>query len=118
MKKSVKMISTLLMIAMIICTVSTTCLAANTVGNVVIPEGNDVLNGTDVHDKIGNIITTLRNIALILAVVVLIILGIKYMMGSVEEKAEYKKSFIPLIVGIIVVVAAVQIAAFIYNLAD
>ena len=116
MKKSVKIISTLLMIAMII-TISTSVFA-DKVGDVEIPSGSDQLQGTEVRTKIGNAITTLRNLSLILAVIVLIILGIKYMMGSVEEKAEYKKSFIPLVVGIIVVVAAVQIAQFIYNIAS
>ena len=39
------------------------------------------------------------------------------MLGSVEEKAEYKKSFMPLIIGIILVVSATTIAAFIFNMA-
>ena len=43
------------------------------------------------------------------------ILGIKYMMGSVEEKADYKKSLVPLIVGIIVVMAATQIMTMIFG---
>ena len=43
-------------------------------------------------------------------------LGIKYMLGSVEEKAEYKKSFMPLIVGVVVVTLALQIAAMIFSL--
>lgn len=38
------------------------------------------------------------------------------MLGSVEEKAEYKKSFIPLIVGAIVVVAATSIASLIFSI--
>ena len=37
--------------------------------------------------------------------------------GSVEEKAEYKKSFMPLIIGIILVVCATSIASFIFNMA-
>ena len=39
------------------------------------------------------------------------------MLGSVEEKAEYKKSFMPLIIGIILVVSATTIATFIFNMA-
>ena len=37
------------------------------------------------------------------------------MIGSTEERAEYKKSFMPLIIGIIVVVAAAQIATMIFG---
>ena len=46
------------------------------------------------------------------------ILGLKYMLGSVEEKADYKKSFVPLIVGAIVVMGATQIATMIFSLAS
>ena len=59
----------------------------------------------------------IRNVAVIAAVIILMILGVKYMLGSVEEKADYKKSFIPLIIGIVLVVSATAIATFIFNMA-
>ena len=59
----------------------------------------------------------IRNIAIIASVIILMVLGVKYMLGSVEEKAEYKKSFIPLIIGIILVVSATTIASFIFGMA-
>ena len=55
--------------------------------------------------------------ASVLSVIVLIILGLKYMMGSVEEKAEYKKSFMPYIIGAALVFAASTIAGIVYNIA-
>ena len=115
MKKSVKIISTLLMVVMLICTITTTCFADTMVGNVNIPAGN-AGETKDLAEKAANIVATLRNIAAIVAVVIIAILGIKYMLGSVEEKAEYKKSFMPLIVGVVVVTLALQIAAMIFSL--
>ena len=41
----------------------------------------------------GKIMGMIRNIAIIASVIIIMVLGIKYMLGSVEEKAEYKKSF-------------------------
>lgn len=114
MKKSVKLISTLLMILMVV-TISTTCFATN-VGGVIINEGTSG-NVTPIANKAANIVATIRNIAAIAAVVIIAILGVKYMLGSVEEKAEYKKSFMPLIIGIVVVVLAAQIAAMIFSMA-
>ena len=52
--------------------------------------------GTDTSsfDSIGNrIIGALKAIGTILSVAVIVVLGIKYMMGSAEEKAEYKKNY-------------------------
>ena len=114
MKKSVKLISTLLMIAMILCTISTTCFATQ-VGDVTIPAGTPG-DTTTIAQKAANIVATIRNIAAIASVVIIAILGIKYMLGSVEEKAEYKKSFMPLIIGIIVVVLATNIAAMLLKM--
>ena len=53
--------------------------------------------------KGGIILDFITTIGIVLAVIVLIILGIKYMIGSVEEKAEYKKSMIPYLIGIVMV---------------
>ena len=114
MKKSVKLISSLLMILMIVA-ISTTCFATQ-VGNVNFPAGT-AGNTTPIANKAANVVATIRNIAAIAAVVIIAILGVKYMLGSVEEKAEYKKSFMPLIIGIVVVVLAAQIAAMIFSMA-
>ena len=46
------------------------------------------------------------------------VLGIKYMMGSAEEKAEYKKTFIPYIVGALLLFAASALVGVLYNWAD
>ena len=60
----------------------------------------------------------IRNISVIAAVIIIMIIGVKYILGSVEEKAEYKKTFMPLIIGIILVVAATTIATFIFKAVD
>ncbi len=75
--------------------------------------------GTDKFDNIGKrIIGMVQAIGSIASVLVLVILGIKYMMGSAEEKAEYKKTFIPYLVGAILVFAAANVASMIYNFAN
>lgn len=43
-------------------------------------------------------------------------LGIKYMMGSVEERAEYKKTMIPMLVGMIMLFCTSTIVSIIYNI--
>ena len=115
MKKSIKIMSTLLITVMLIATISTVCFAG-TVGNVNIPNGN-AADTNKIAGKAANLVATLRNVAAIAAVVIVAILGIKYMLGSVEEKAEYKKSFVPLIVGVVVVTMALQIASMIFGMA-
>lgn len=72
---------------------------------------------TEFVNKAKNVAGFVRNFAIIASVIVIMVLGVKYILGSVEEKAEYKKSFMPLIIGIVLVVAATSIASFIFNMA-
>ena len=65
----------------------------------------------------GKVLGVLQAVGVILAVVILTVIGIKYMMGSAEEKAEYKKTMIPYLVGAILIFAASTIANVVYQFA-
>ncbi|MBQ2937514.1 MAG: TrbC/VirB2 family protein [Clostridia bacterium] len=120
MKKTVKIL-TLLLIVITLISFTTNVFAAT--GTQVSPSDleskidyGDTNDTNDLMTKAGKIMGMIRNISVIAAVIIIMILGVKYMLGSVEEKAEYKKSFMPLIIGIILVVAASSIATFIFGL--
>lgn len=66
----------------------------------------------------GKIIGAFQAIGNIVSILALVIIGIKYMMGSVEEKAEYKQTMIYYIIGAILVFAISNISAIIYNFAQ
>ena len=69
--------------------------------------------------NIGNeIIRILTTAGVVISVVILIVLGIKYMMGSAEEKAEYKKTLMPYVIGAGLVFAASAVATVVYNFAS
>lgn len=61
------------------------------------------------------IVAILQTVGIVLSVIVLIIIGIKYMMGSAEEKAEYKKTFMPYIIGAALIFAASVFAQIAYD---
>lgn len=71
--------------------------------------------GDEIQDIGGRILGVLQTIGVVLAVIILVILGIKYMMGSAEEKAEYKKTMIPYLVGAVFIFAAPILANIVYN---
>lgn len=64
----------------------------------------------------GQLITIISVIGSMVSVIALIVLGIKYMLGSVEERAQYKKTLMPYFIGAMFVFAASSIAGMIYNL--
>lgn len=62
-------------------------------------------------------ISIASTIGSVVSVIVIIVLGIKYMLGSVEEKAEYKKTMVPYLIGAALIFAASGIASVVYRLA-
>ena len=70
--------------------------------------GNADVGGINTVGK--NIVSIITTVGIIVAVIVLLILGIKYMMGSASEKAEYKKTMIPYLVGAVLIFGASAIA--------
>ena len=75
-------------------------------------------NSDKLVSKANNIMGLIRNVAIIASVIILMVLGVKYMLGSVEEKAEYKKTVIPYLVGAILIFAASNLASMIYGFAS
>ncbi len=66
----------------------------------------------------GVIIRVLRNVAIMITVVVITALGIKYMVGSVQEKADYKKNYINIIIGVVLITMVTAIIDVIFNIAN
>jgi len=60
-------------------------------------------DATYLFDKGAVILNLLRNIAAVVSVVTLSIIGVRYMVGSVEQKAEYKQTMMPVIIGCVLV---------------
>ena len=119
MKKQVKMISIVLVIMMALVAISSVVLAAPDLTGTI----KDLANGsgnqpTEVVNLGKTIVTIMQTVGIVVAVVVLLVLGIKYMIGSAEEKAEYKKTMIPYLVGAILIFASTTIVNVVYNLAN
>ncbi len=122
-KKLMKVLSILLISIMMVSTMSTMVLAAG-------EESSDKFTPSEVTGSMtggmetassqiqslgNNVVGVLRTVGIVLSVVVLVVIGIKYMMGSPEEKSEYKKSMMPYIIGAALIFAASMFAEVIYG---
>lgn len=61
--------------------------------------GVDLSNDEEAEEMLSVALSVITNIGMVLSILVPAILGVKYMMGSVEEKAEYKESLMPYFIG-------------------
>ena len=69
-----------------------------------------------IKDKTGIIFEAIRNVGVVLSVVMLMIIGIKYMLGSAEAKADYKKTLIPYLIGTFILFTGTLIPQLIYTI--
>ncbi len=76
----------------------------------------DAANATQIQNIGNSIIGFIQAVGSVLSVAVLAILGIKYMTGSVEEKAQYKKSMMPYVIGAIMIFAITNVLAIIVDI--
>lgn len=125
MKKQVKIISTLFIVLALLVSLSSVTMAANTTTSGDLSTTIDKIAegkpGTNVDKVVGlgqTIVTVMQTIGIVVAIVVLLVLGIKYMIGSAEEKAEYKKTMLPYVVGAVLIFASTTIVNVVYQLAN
>lgn len=118
MNKKIKMfvliIMAVVMVAMLSTVVSATNVdAADLAGKL---HGTSTSASTSITDMGNQIIGIITTVGVVVAVVVLLVLGIKYMMGSASEKAEYKKTMIPYLVGAILIFGASAITKVVVSI--
>ena len=106
MKKVLKKFKIIMFILTISLIILSTSVYSVDYSKVINPEDytpTDITNPGKILTVGNTIIGAMQFIGSILSVVVLIGLGIKFMIGSAEEKAEYKESFKPYIIGAVMV---------------
>lgn len=116
MKKTNKIIAVLCIVFTILAICASSYATTLTPDQLMSGSANET--GVAEITKLGkSIVAIIQTVGVVVAVVILLVLGVKYMMGSAEEKADYKKSMIPYIVGAVLIFAATTIVNIVYNLA-
>lgn len=68
--------------------------------------GEQFIDQQDIKNTSNTIYNILLVIGIVIAVIIASILGIKFMIGSVEEKSQIKEALIPFVIGCVVVFGA------------
>ena len=119
MNKTMKILSIVLMAVMLVVSISTISMATSVdpgkIAGGLTGKINSEAQGqvTGIGNQIIGILTT---VGVVVAVVVLLILGIKYMMGSTAEKAKYKETMIPYLVGAVLIFGASAITKVVVSI--
>ena len=119
MKISVKIITTIMLIFIII------MISTNVYADVIDPMDNpeswnphvEEINEPIAVGRVRTVLGIINAIGAIVSVIALMIIGIKYMLGSIEQRAEYKKTMMGYVIGAVLLGAITTIANIIYNFA-
>ena len=121
-RKSVKVLLILLISIFVISVMQNLVFAVSTtdaitaMGNM---EGADIEDGTG---KLGNIINAVIGLIQVagtgISMIMVTMLGIKYLLAAPSDKADVKKQIAPLVVGAIILFAAVNLVSIVATIAD
>lgn len=75
-------------------------------------------SATKLMPKVNEITGIIASVGSVVSIISLVFIGIKYITGSVEERAEYKKTMIPYIIGAILVFSMTTLPMLIYKLVN
>lgn len=104
-KKVMKVLSTLMIVIMLLFSLSQFALA-DTLDPNQFTVSDEAAGVTSVKNVIGNILSIVQVVAIGVAVIMLIVLAIKYISAAPSEKAEIKKSATIYVVGAVLLFSA------------
>ena len=115
--KILKIMFFIILTILMIFTISNTSQAIQFNPNNWAPDSTTSAQGADRVLEIGNdVVGVIQLVGSFISVGVLVVLGIKYMMGSVEERAEYKKAMLPYFIGAIMLFAITNILSIVMSI--
>ena len=72
--------------------------------------------GNNITTGLNNVLSLVRFVGSGISIIVVLMLGIKYMVASIEEKAEIKKKAVPIVIGCVILFATTQIVVLINDI--
>lgn len=80
------------------------------------PAANSSSNNTKLIERGNIVLGVIRFAGTFISVIILMVLGIKYMVGSIEEKANYKEAMGPYLIGAVMLFTIPNIIGILYDL--
>ena len=121
-RKSVKVLL-ILLISIFVISVMQNLVFASSTTEAITAMGN--MKGADIEDgtgKLGNVINAVIGLIQVagtgISMIMVTMLGIKYILAAPSDKADVKKQIVPLVVGAIILFAAVNLVSIVATIAD
>ena len=120
MNKCIKIISIILIILILSVCISNICFASSDPienPNFYEPDTSTLAKDSKKLVEIGNIIVgSIRATGTVIVVIALMVIGLRYMFGSTEERANYKETMVPYLIGAVMIFTIPNLLGIVYDL--
>ena len=122
MKRILMKIILLISIAILLISVFYNCYATDVISQFdgkIADTNNGATNGaTKIRAIMSIVLEVVRNVGAGLAVLIIIVIGCKYIIASAGERADIKKNAVPYVIGVVVLFASSGIAGILKEFAE
>ena len=115
MKKTIRVLNLILICMMLISSFTVVFAEGSAPANPLDGMKPDLTQGSEILTKSEEIIGMLRLVGYFIAVGMMVMIGLKYIQASADEKAEVKSAFIKYLIGALLIVFATNIMSFVFN---
>lgn len=113
MKKTILLFVFMLILSLFVGTINTYATGVNEIISAMSGTSNMATDGNGIKTSINNIIGLIQLTGTGISVVVVTMLGIKYILASPSEKADVKKQIVPILIGCVLLFGAVNLVAIV-----
>lgn len=113
MKKTILIFVSMLILSLFVGTINAYATGVNEVISAMEGTSNMATDGNGIKTSINNIIGLIQLTGTGISVVVVTMLGIKYILASPSEKADVKKQIVPILIGCVLLFGAVNLVAIV-----
>lgn len=122
MKKILMKIILLISIAILLISMFYNCYAADVIsqfdGKIANTNSGATNGATKIRAIMSIVLEVVRNVGAGLAVLIIIVIGCKYIIASAGERADIKKNAVPYVIGVVVLFASSGIAGILKEFAE
>lgn len=113
MKKTILLFVFILILSLFVGTINAYATGVDDVISAMEGTSNMATDGNGIKTSINNIIGLIQLAGTGISVVVVTMLGIKYILASPSEKADVKKQIVPILIGCVLLFGAVNLVAIV-----
>ena len=115
-----KIVISILLVIIMLFGICSTCFASGIDPKDFNPSNNPITSNDyeKAFEKTTKIVSAITTVGLVISVIAVMVMGIIYMFGSIEQRVQYQKTMLPVFIGAVLLFSASTIVSIIYGIME